>query len=756
MRDTLFLCPRQYGGCNQRLNPRRLAVGNNFFDSPQVIQKIYVSLHLVYNTIHMKKILFSLLALCILGTSVAQTAKCGIDTKALVREQVSAGATTIGFLAKMQPNFDRDRLLKADITIGAQVGQIVTLRVPVDRLSELETNREVLQYSIAHRVGGPLMDNTRSDTRTNKVQAGDGVSNNTGYNGDGVFIGITDWGFDYTHPNFTTSQIERAWDHFRLKGPAPDGFTYGTEIVGRNALRNAKGDTSNLYGYGTHGTHVAGICAGKGVGNTSQFRGQAPGAHLLLCSFGLNEDDWLNGVAWMKHVAQDSSRRLVINSSWGMYSFSCLDGHSLLSQAINSLSDSGVVFVTSAGNNGDARFHISRNFSTNPDTVKTCAAFYTYAEDAIGQCLILWGEQGHHFSAGFRIKDADSIWASPMFSTDAHADSTIIYDTLRCGVAAAPYRVLIEAENPFDHRPHIQIDVDNPGNSMQLQLFVAAADGTVHAWNVANKSNHAGNEGANFYSGNNEGFVSGDVYYGIGEPACAEKTISVAAHEADTWSADSTTCYPGDLTYFSSYGPLIDGRQKPEISAPGYQVNSSISYWTTGSYTPTATVQLGIREYKWSRMSGTSMSSPAVTGIVALLLQANPDLTVDAIREIITSTARNDEKTGALHANDSADVRWGWGKIDALAAINEAISRVGIHQAETQRLPLHLSPNPANGSVTVNTGCGEQQSLQVYSVSGTRMLEMPVRTEAPFDVSRWNSGVYIVRVGSRTEKLIVR
>ena len=131
----------------------------------------------------MKKILFSLLALCILGTSAAQTAKCGIDTKALVREQVSAGATTIGFLAKMQPNFDRDRLLKADITIGAQFGQIVTLRVPVDRLSELETNREVLQYSIAHRVGGPLMDNTRSDTRTNKVQAGDGVSNNTGYNG---------------------------------------------------------------------------------------------------------------------------------------------------------------------------------------------------------------------------------------------------------------------------------------------------------------------------------------------------------------------------------------------------------------------------------------------------------------------------------------------------------------------------------------------------------------------------------------------
>ena len=709
----------------------------------------------------MKKIILSLLALCILSSCIAQSAKCGIDTKALVREQVAAGATSIGFLAKVHPNYDRNRLEKAGITIGAQAGQIVTLRVPVESLQELETNREVLQYSIAHRVGGPHMDFTRGDTRTDRVERGEGVVNHMGYDGDGVFIGITDWGFDYTHPNYNygsgNKRIARVWDHFRLAGPAPAGFDYGTEIVGYSQLHRAKGDTSNLYGYGTHGTHVAGICAGAGCGNEHRFRGQAPKARLLLCSFGLNEDDWLNGVAWMSKVAADSSRRLVVNSSWGMYSFSCLDGQSLLSQAINSLSDSGVVFVTSAGNNGDAHFHISRNFSARPnDTLKTCAAFYTYAEDAIGQCLIMWGEEGHNFSAGFRLKGADTILASVMFSTTAGADSTIIYDTLRYGDAMAPYRVLIENENPFDHRPHMQIDVDNPGNGMQLQLFLTAADGTVHAWNVANKSNHAGNEGANFYTGNNEGFVSGDYYYGIGEPACAEKTISVAAHEADVWSADSAHYYTGDLTYFSSYGPLIDGRQKPEISAPGYQVNSSISCWTTSYYSPTASISLGVRNYIWSRMSGTSMSSPAVTGIVALLLQANPSLTVDEIREIIMSTARNDDKTGALHDNDSADIRWGWGKIDALAAINEAISRVGILQAEEQHLPLQIYPNPSNGSVTINTGCGESLTLEVYTVSGSRVLEMQVNTETTLDVSHWTSGVYAVRVGSRTGKLIVR
>ena len=110
----------------------------------------------------------------------------------------------------------------------------------------------------------------------------------------------------------------------------------------------------------------------------------------------------------------------------------------------------------------------------------------------------------------------------------------------------------------------------------------------------------------------------------------------------------------------------------------------------------------------------------------------------------------------SMEANGIADQRWGWGKIDALAAINEAISRVGIRQAEEQSLPLQLWPNPATDIVNVNTGCGESQLLQVYSVTGRCMLETPVQTQTSFSTTGWAQGVYIVRVGSRTTKLIVR
>lgn len=58
------------------------------------------------------------------------------------------------------------------------------------------------------------------------------------FTGKGVIIGVTDWGFDYTHPvfydtNMVNYRVLRAWDQFKQNGPAPAGFNYGTEYVGR-------------------------------------------------------------------------------------------------------------------------------------------------------------------------------------------------------------------------------------------------------------------------------------------------------------------------------------------------------------------------------------------------------------------------------------------------------------------------------------------------------------------------------------------
>jgi subtilisin family serine protease len=709
----------------------------------------------------MKRIILTLLAVSLLATLSAQTAKCGIDTKALVREEVAAGAKTISFLVKVVPDFDRAAFEKAGVVIGAQGGPIVTMRVPVESLGLLDSSKDVVQYSISHRVGGMYCDKARADTRADSVQNGLGTIDGIHIDGEGVLIGITDWGFDYSHPNYngqTSSnwRMERAWDHFKKSGPAPAGYNYGTETIGAYELADAHGDTSNLYGYGTHGTHVAGIAAGRG--KSGKYRGMAPKARLLFCSFGLGEAEWIDAVDWMYRVAKEEGKRLVINSSWGMYSFSTLDGTSLLSQHINSLSDSGIVFCTSAGNNGDALFHVSKTFvDTVADTLRTIvkAASEIYVIQETGQALIMWGEVGQDFEATVRIKNGNNIWTAPFYST---ANDTVIYDTMICGEDTVKWRVMMEHSNLWDNRPHMQLDLDK--TPLEKQLLITAESGTVHAWNVANKENHAGNEGCYFISDSRESFTAGDNNYGIGEPACAEKCISVAAHMSDSWNVTTHECRTGDHASFTSYGPLINGEQKPEISAPGQSIISSISVWSDDSRNTASESMMDLtvngHTYRWAAMSGTSMSCPVVTGITALILQANPDLSVNDIRHIITSTARNDDKTGPLVANDSADVRWGWGKIDALRAVNAAMDYVSIQQAEKYRLPLHVYPNPTTGKLTINTGCGEKQTAEILSIDGRKVMEMPVTLESSIDVSGLPKGVYILRVGSRTEKVIVK
>lgn len=729
---------------------------------------------------YMKKILLLLFAFSSL-MAVAQN-KSTVETRALIQNYKKAksvgnmskslldrfpvrqdkNGATIGVLAKVDVTFNKDDVENTGIKITSQVADIVVMRVPLEQLQMLDNIKGIMTYSISHKVSAE-MDNTVIDTRTDSVHQGLGTP--MPFDGEGVLIGITDWGFDYTHPNINkmaNMRIERAWDHFKLSGPAPDGFDYGTEYKTPTEVRAAKSDTSGLYGNGTHGTHVAGICGGNGTPNGKAI-GQAPGAHYILGSFILDEASWLDQVAWMKGVAKEMGKRLVINSSWGMYTFSTLDGTSLLSQAINHYSDSGIVFVTSGGNNGDDKYHLKRTFASDTDTLKSVATYYS---SGIGQGLIYWGEpcaNGDNscaFEAGFALVSTANggvAYYSPMYSTENDID---FLDTfIVAGNDTVRYDIMVESSNPLDMRPHVLLNVRK--NGYKLVMLCNANEGTtVNVFNMANIANGAGNMGCEFKNDGIFGCQNGDNFYGIGEPACAEKTISVAAHHADYYNGSNYIT--GEIAYFSSFGPTLDGRNKPEISAPGFNVVSSISsyYDDISNYTAVYNTFSGGRGYIWARMSGTSMSSPAVTGIVALMLQANPYLSVDDIRNILFSTARNDDKTGALQANDSVSIRWGHGKVDALKAVNAAYDKLGIEEASQIRPALVVYPNPTSNKVTILTGSNKPQKMELFSADGRCIMQQTISGEQTIDVSTLSRGIYFVqirdRAGIRTQKLAVQ
>ena len=91
------------------------------------------------------------------------------------------------------------------------------------------------------------------------------------------------------------------------------------------------------------------------------------------------------------------------------------------------------------------------------------------------------------------------------------------------------------------------------------------------------------------------------------------------------------------------------------------------------------------------------MSSPATTGVVALMLEADPTITPADIRDILRQTARVDQNTGTIPAGGS--MRWGYGKVNAYQAVIEALGVVGINEHTVGRASVW--PNPTSSELNI-------------------------------------------------------
>jgi serine protease AprX len=162
----------------------------------------------------------------------------------------------------------------------------------------------------------------------------------------------------------------------------------------------------------------------------------------------------------------------------------------------------------------------------------------------------------------------------------------------------------------------------------------------------------AGNDG-----GEGPVFVCSSIYHPL---ARYPEAFSVGA---TTWTTDS-------IADFSSRGPVVLGDppnqvllRKPNISAPGVSIRSALR----GS------------DSQYGSLSGTSMAGPHVAGLVALIISANPALAgnVDRIEDIIESTAvpkTTNEMCGLDSPTQVPNNTYGWGRINALAAVQQAIA----------------------------------------------------------------------------------
>lgn len=662
------------------------------------------------------------------------------------------GEFCLSTVSKVTSSFSKSDLNNAAY-IGSRVGNIVTIKIPLSNVSDVNYFKNIEFLSIADRIQ-PLNNKMTADLRVDSVWQG--INAPQGYSGKNVLIGITDWGFDYEHPMFmdttlTTSRVRAAWDHFKIEGNQPS-YGYGVEYLTPSELDDANSDTASYYyDYATHGSHVAGIAGGSGAG--LEYRGVAFEAEYLFNSVRLDVGSVIDAFNWMKGIADQDNKRLVINMSWGLYYLGTMDGTSLISQAINNLSNQGVVFVTSAGNNGDVNLHIKKEF--NNDTLVSRIGFYNYnAHPSMwGQSISMWGEVNNNFNSKIEVYDGVNtlIGSTNVYTTQFDAgyhDSILVIanDTIF-------YNYTIDQVHPQNQRPHIRLRVKNTNTNYRVVLNSSAVSGTVHYWNVVELSNGVGNWGMPFYAFGQNG-VGGDSHYSLGEPACTESAITVAAHRSENVSL-SGTAFPGTLASFSSEGPTYDERIKPDVSAPGVSVISSINSYTTRSYSSVANTTFNGRTYHFAAFSGTSMSSPATAGVVALMLEANPLIAPADIRSMLRLTARQDNRTGVIVAPGSTE--WGMGKVTATEALQMALSTVTIEENNV-RNSLMVYPNPVQNELTLKL---EQQlekaiAYSIYSVDGKLIVSGELIDTHKISVDQWKAGVYFVQVRTQEEIATVK
>lgn len=263
--------------------------------------------------------------------------------------------------------------------------------------------------------------------------------------------------------------------------------------------------------------------------------------------------------------------------------------------------------------------------------------------------------------------------------------------------------------------------------------------------------------------------------------ACIPDAVAVGAYTAATeWKSltGRTQHFPGYNTKgaicaFSSRGPHLNPAIfRPTISAPGTAIKSAISSYgsnfdANSSSLVSVVTRKGIKEtkYYYSAMLGTSMATPAVSGIIALWLQANPELTRDDLESIFKRTAIRDQYTG----DDEWNAASGYGKIDAYAGLKEALRLAGnqpdgINEMLNSETPVTLSKGMDSWKILFNNN-ESYADIALYTTSGMQVAHKQLNNvrrgdEEVLNLNEFTPGVYLIRIhttaGSLTRKVMVK
>jgi hypothetical protein len=221
------------------------------------------------------------------------------------------------------------------------------------------------------------------------------------------------------------------------------------------------------------------------------------------------------------------------------------------------------------------------------------------------------------------------------------------------------------------------------------------------------------------------GNLGADPWHYISTPADGDSVFTVGAVNES-----------GIYQSFSGKGPTADGRIKPDVVAQGY--NTAIIYGN-------GVLTVG---------TGTSFSTPVISGALACLWQSVPNVTANDVRTAVRNTASQ---------SNSPDNIVGWGIPDIMEARSSLISLSSRPPVDTKIHQFSLSPIPFSDCPILKTNqlMGNPVKVEIYSGTGQMVyaVDFSLSAKLHYEITGFGklpSGLYVVRVSGENHCEILR
>lgn len=671
-------------------------------------------------------------------------------------------------------------------TVNTVAGEILTAQIPKTAVFELARLNAVHRIKMANKL------KCKNDMATTHIRAdlahrGIAPLQNP-IRGNDVIVGIIDSGIDYTHEDFrlpedpAKSKILLIWDQNDQNGEKPAGFSYGSEWTRGQIEDEIDGAPAQVVTHEdpeAHGTHVAATAAGN--------LGIAPSADIIFVALDFNAStSVLDAANYIYQKAAELGKPAVINGSFGTH-FGPHDGSSEESLGLDNLVNAapGRVFCAAAGNEGSDYIHWG---GFELQDAEKWTYYYSYYYDEINAVaytdlyIILEDQYLNSLSFSFAADSSrtEGAYSEPFpirkvgqtgwKTAGDMIDEGFYESTLLYGNNNPAGTIYIETASLGNNKTEIYVYIEDDielntngdiASGLDLWRFYVKGKGIFHAWgegvgSIPDPSSSGIQVDSTFLPTDND--------FSVGIPAAAHEVIAVGATvNRNSWidrfgAIEQFNGIVGNLASFSSLGPTVDMRIKPEIVAPGHFVASALSSQTEDT-------EFEISDGKHIVFSGTSMSSPVATGAVALLLEKYPNYNNAQVREMIFNTTNKDEFAQA--PGNLPNYLWGYGKLDIFAALTTNVATEVVDNNNTSITTFSLAqnyPNPFNPSTVIAYSLPQAADVQVtvFNLLGQKIRTLVNSTQSAGEKhTHWNGlneigqqvpgGVYFFKIVAKSE-----